>query len=406
MAAQGAECGPPGATSILRAGSREREQSAECEIRGAFMKSAEAVGSLRAGKFSVIIVAAAVAVAMAGLGVSKVKADKGNPEVLGMAFDGHSVSNLEKSIEFYKILDFKVVQKPTGWKVDKSLNMLEGLPADTKSRTAILATQSSVSSTPWRLILHEYKGIPQKNWSDLDSGALGAGHMDLTVMEDCNIDMNKEKAAGLLHIPDMAMLRNGGGVAPNGTRRFAFIQDPDGWFIEMFAMPKPTPGTSPDAGKVSNSSATMANINRLGYQTGFNHIGLNISDPAKEREFYGDLLGGDYPPLPKPGQGGMGGMTMLNGWFPQAPTDGMVRLELLGAAANKDKPSPGQHLSDINVNYVGFQVNDIESVYAKAKADGATTVTDGGIMKMKGGRAVMLQDPNGLGFLELWEPSK
>ncbi|MDE3108749.1 MAG: VOC family protein [Acidobacteriota bacterium] len=348
--------------------------------------------------------ACALFVALASAILPKAAADEGSTQVLGMAFDGHSVSNLEKSIAFYKVLDFKVVQKPTGWKVDKSLNKLEGLPAGTQSRTAVLATQSSVSSTPYDLVLHQYKGIDQKDWSKLDSGALGAGHMDLTVMDDCNIVVNKLKSAGLLVLPEMGAFSR---APASGPRPFVFVQDPDGWYIELFAIINPKPGVRVDEGKISNSSATMADINRLGYQTGFNHIGLNVSDAAKERSFYEDVLGGDYPPITPPGTSGIGrGMTMLNGWFNQATTNGKVRLEILGAAANAGKPSPGQKLSDTNVNYVGFEVTNIDDVYSKAKAAGATDVTEGGIMKVKDGRAVMLLDPNGVGYVELWQSSK
>jgi hypothetical protein len=51
-------------------------------------------------------------------------------------------------------------------------------------------------------------------------------------------------------------------------------------------------------------------------------------------------------------------------------------------------------------------VSNIDAVYAKAKADGAKTVSDGGIVKVSDGRAVMLQDPDVGGFVELWEPKK
>lgn len=352
----------------------------------------------------VAIAASALVLSLASVRSAKVNADEGNTQVLGMAFDGHSVSNLEKSIAFYKILDFKVVQKPTGWKVDKNLNKLEGLPEGTQSRAAVLATQSSVSGAPFDLVLHQYKIADQKDWSKLDSGALGAGHMDLTVMDDCNIVVNKLKAAGLLVLPNMGAFSR---APAKGPRPFVFVQDPDGWYIELFAIINPKPGVRVDEGKISNSSATMQNINRLGYQTGFNHIGLNVSDAAKERSFYEDVLGGDYPPITPPGASGLGrGMTMLNGWFNQATTDGKVRLEILGSAANAGKPGPGEKISDINVNYVGFQVSDIEAVYSKAKAAGATNVTDGGIMKVKDGRAVMLLDPNGVGYVELWQSAK
>lgn len=367
------------------------------------MRKAKGMSSWLSRSLGVGVAACAMIAAMASVKVAKVSADHGNPDVVGMVFDSHSVSNLEKSIEFYKILGFTVVKKPGGFKVDKTLNKLEGLPAGTKSRTAVLEVQSSVSETPWRLYLHEYKGVPQKNWSDLDSGALGAGHMDLTVMKDCNIPMDKEKAAGLLKVPQMAMMRFS--MGKDGIRRFAFIQDPDGWFIEMFAMPIPKPGVRPDAGKLSNSTATMADMNRLGYQMGFNHIGLNVSEAKVERSFYDDTLGGDYPPIvaPRGGRPGMpGGMVMLNGWFPQAPTDGMVRLEILGG--NVGKPVPDEKLSDINVNCLAFQVKNINKVYEEAKKAGATTITDGGVIKVKGGLAVIMKDPNGVGYLELWQP--
>jgi len=134
---------------------------------------------------------------------------------------------------------------------------------------------------------------------------------------------------------------------------------------------------------------------------------LNVIDPAKALAFYQGVLGGDYPPLPPPAADGKPPrMTMLNGWYPQATTDENVRLELLGSPQNQDKQPPGQHFADINVNYVGFQVTDIDAVYAKTKAAGAKTISDGGIVKVQDGRAVMLQDPDVGGFVELWQPTK
>jgi hypothetical protein len=51
-------------------------------------------------------------------------------------------------------------------------------------------------------------------------------------------------------------------------------------------------------------------------------------------------------------------------------------------------------------------VTDIDAVYAKTKAAGAKTISEGGIIKVKDGRAVMLQDPDVGGFVELWQPAK
>ena len=87
-------------------------------------------------------------------------------------------------------------------------------------------------------------------------------------------------------------------------------------------------------------------------------------------------------------------------------SSGNERLELLGSPQNRDKPPPDQHFADIGVNYVGFQVTDLEAVYSQAKAAGAITVSDGGIVKVTDGRAVMLRDPDVGGFVELFQSAK
>jgi catechol 2,3-dioxygenase-like lactoylglutathione lyase family enzyme len=355
------------------------------------------------------------AAAMTMVGITRSSADgakraaeETTAQVLGMAFDGHQVSDLDKSIKFYEALDFHVGSK-TDWKVDKIANELGGTPG-AESRTAIMITQSSVSDKPFPLILREYRNIDRKNWSDLSSSDLLSGHMDLTVQGDCNPVMDKLKAMNMLKVPKMNL--PGGGRPTTGPRAFVFVQDPDGWYIELFAIIPPAPGAPPPGPKVSNSTATQQNIDRLGKQPGFNHIGLNVIDPVKALAFYQGVLGGDYAPLPPPPAtppppGAPPRMTMMNGWFPQATTEGHVRLELIAFPQPPGKETPpDEHFADIGVNYVGFQVTDIDAVYAKAKADGAQTVSAGGVVKVKDGRAVIIRDPDVGGFVELWEAKK
>jgi len=64
------------------------------------------------------------------------------------------------------------------------------------------------------------------------------------------------------------------------------------------------------------------------------------------------------------------------------------------------------HFSDIAVTNVGFQVTGLNELYARAVAAGAITVSEGGIVKVADGRAVLLRDPDVGGFLELWEPAQ
>ena len=373
------------------------------------MKKRKTLKSLWSRNLGIIVAAGVLTIAMATVGLarssahaSRAAADTGAADVLGMAFDGHQTANLDATVKFYVTMGYPVASK-TDWKVDKVANALGGTKG-AESRTAIINIPSSVVvGKPFPLILREYRGIDRKDWSNLTSSDLGAGHMDVTVMDDCNPVMDTLKAAGLLRVPKMGFPEPAAGQ----PRRFVFVQDPDGWFIELFAKMKPAPGAPPEGPKVSNSSATQQNIERLGIQAGFNHIGLNVIDPAKSLAFYQGVLGGDYPPLPAPAPAGTAPrMTMLNGWYPQATTTGNVRLELLGSPQNRDKPAPDQHFADIGVNYVGFQVTNLDAVYARAKAAGAITVSDGGIVKVKDGRAVMLRDPDVGGFVELWQPAK
>src|SRR5579872_126956 len=79
-------------------------------------------------------------------------------DVLGLALVGHQVSNLERSIKFFEAIDFKVIEGPSAWVVDKELNNLGNTPG-AESRTAIMKVQSSVSDVPFTLVLRQYRGI-------------------------------------------------------------------------------------------------------------------------------------------------------------------------------------------------------------------------------------------------------
>jgi hypothetical protein len=61
---------------------------------------------------------------------------------------------------------------------------------------------------------------------------------------------------------------------------------------------------------------------------------------------------------------------------------------------------------DINFNYAGFQVTDINAVYARAKANGAITVSDGGIVNYNKGKAALIRDPDAGTYIMLWQPPR
>ena len=172
------------------------------------MKKLDARNSLLASKLGIVVAAAVFAVTMATVGLARpsaraanAAADTGSPLVLGMAFDGHQVANLDTTVKFYETLGYPVASR-TDWKVDKIANELGGTKG-AQSRTAIINMPSSVSDKPFPLILREYRGIPRQDWSKLNSAALGAGHMDVTVLDDCRPVMDKLKAVNMLVVPQM-----------------------------------------------------------------------------------------------------------------------------------------------------------------------------------------------------------
>jgi catechol 2,3-dioxygenase-like lactoylglutathione lyase family enzyme len=319
-------------------------------------------------------------------------------DVVGMALVGHQVADLERSIKFFEAIDFKVVEGPGKWTVDKELNKLGNTPGE-ESRTATMRVQSSVSDVPFTLVLRQYRGMRQ-DWSKLNSWDLLASHIDMTADGSVSTLLDKLEGLNMLKMPEIQGLPNP--RQQQGFRRYAFITDPDGLTVENFGKPVPKPGDPPPAPTVSNSSATAQNIDRLGKQTGFNHYAVNVVDPQKARDFYVKVLGGDYPPIENPSAN----QIMQNGWFPQAATNNNLRIELVYFALNKGKTVPPIKFQDINANYAGFQVSNIKSAYARAKEHGAITVSEGGIIDYHKGRAALIRDPDVGGYIMLWEAAR
>jgi catechol 2,3-dioxygenase-like lactoylglutathione lyase family enzyme len=320
-------------------------------------------------------------------------------DVLGLGLVGHHVSDLDRSIKFFEAIDFKLADPPSAWAVDKELNKLFNIPG-AEVRTAVMRVQSSVSDVPFTLLLRQFRGVQRQDWSKANSWDLLGSHIDLTIDGSVSPLLDKLEGLGMLKMPEINGLPNP--RQQQGFRRFAFIQDPDGLVIEYFGKPIPKPGDPPAAPTVSNSTATSANIDRFGKQAGFNHYATNVINPEKAQDFYVKVLGGDYPHLEEM----TGAQLMMHGWFPQATTKSNLRLELIYFAMNKGKTAPPVKLQDINANFAGFQVSNINTAYARAKANGAVTVTDGGIIDFHNGKAVMIRDSDVGGYILLWQPAR
>src|SRR5208282_774057 len=114
--------------------------------------------------------------------------------------------------------------------------------------------------------------------------------------------------------------------------------------------------------------------------------------------------GGDFMDSAVGGHGNV--LRIVNGTFALAnDRDARIRFELV-EYENRKKPVDPYNITDIGVNYVGFEVTDIDSLLARLKGAGITVVSDG-IVEMKGGyRVALVRDPDVGAFVELYEPPK
>jgi catechol 2,3-dioxygenase-like lactoylglutathione lyase family enzyme len=321
--------------------------------------------------------------------------------VIGIAFVGRMVGDLDKSIPFYQTIGFTL--DPTfdsAWREDKALNRLFGIKGkDVESRTAKLTVNSNVSGRPFAVYLHELRGIKRTNLAGYDPWEPGASHFGL-VVPDAGFVWSQLKSSGMLRA------RSWGGELipfPGQTRgALAYMTDPDGLDIEL----------------INARAATSAQDDRPArpaIPAGLSHAGLVILNSDKEKAFYGNLLGGQLVETNSPwlqgdfydsAVGGHGNiLRFFNESFPEAADPGSLMHFELVEYQNRKKAVRSYRISDISVGYVGLEVQGIDPLLARVKRAGAHVISDGGVVKLKdGSRATLVRDPDVGAFLEMIEP--
>jgi catechol 2,3-dioxygenase-like lactoylglutathione lyase family enzyme len=323
-------------------------------------------------------------------------------QVIGVAFDGRMVSDLDKSVAFYKLIGFtEVPDVDKSWRSDDAMNRIHGVKPGVQSRMAKLTINSNISGKPFTLYLREFKGIKRRNvMAGKTAWEPGATHIDLTI-PDADLMWSQLKAANMLwsRTWDNKLI-----AAPGATKgTIAYVTDPDGMDVEIVEQRAATPA-------VNGRPARPAD------PPGFNHIGIVILDSDKAKSFYGGLLGEQLPAAPSQWASGdfmdsaVGGhgnvLRMVNGTFPEAADlNSRMRFELV-EYENRKKPVEPYSIADIGVNYVGFEAKNLESLVARLKGAGITMVSDG-IVEIKGGyRVALFRDPDTQAFVELFERPK
>ena len=322
--------------------------------------------------------------------------------VVGMEFDGRMVSDLDKSVAFYKLLGFSEVSGvDKSWRKDEVMERIHGTKG-VESRMAKLQINTNMGEkTPFTLYLREFRGIHRRNvMGGKTPWEPGATHIDLTVPDADKLWSNL-KAANML----LPRTWDGKLVPLPGQTKgtIAYITDPDGMDVEILEQSGPTPA-------MNGRQARPAD------PPGFNHVGIVIVDPDKASGFYGALMGAQLPATPSQwisgdfldsAVGGHGNIIrIVNGTFPLAlDRDARIRFELV-QYENRSKTVAPYDITDIGVNYVGFEVTDIDALVSRFQGAGVNLVSDG-IAEMKGGyRVALMRDPDVGGFVEFYQSPK
>ena len=323
-------------------------------------------------------------------------------QVVGIEFDGRSVSNLDKSVEFYKLLGFtEVPGVDKSWRNDPVMNRIHGTKG-VESRMAKLTINTNLGEhTPFTLYLREFRGIKRRNvMAGKTPWEPGSTHIEV-VVPDAEKLWSDLKAANML----WPCTWDGKLIPLPGQTKgtVAYITDPDGMDVEIIEQRPAGPATDGRPARPADPP-------------GLNHIGLIILDPDKAEAFYGSLLGAQMPAAPTQwlsgdfmdsAVGGRGNiLRMFNGTFAlAADRDARMRFEII-EYENRKKPVEPYDITDIGVNWIGLEVTDIDDLLVRLKGAGIKVVSDG-IVEMKGGyRVALIRDPDVHAFVELFEPPK
>ena len=310
-------------------------------------------------------------------------------KVLGLAFESLRVSDLNRSIGYYRALGFALTgDSNPPWAVDEAANGLYNAPG-VSSRTATLTIASTASGQPFTLYLREYKDFERGRRIDFPARNPSSTHVGLMAPE-ADALWAQLQSAGLLRPLswDGRLIRMPGQTSGG----LAYVRDPDGFNIEII-------GLSPQA----------ANHPSL------HHLGLSVLNSSKAKAFYGDLLGAKFPNTPAEWLSGdmydsvVGGhgyvLRFFNGTFPEAAApQAAMRFELVEYQKPDLKEIDEYRCSDIAVGCVGLEVDGLDALCGRIKASGIKIWSEKGVVQRKDGtRAVIIRDPDVGAFVELFE---
>jgi catechol 2,3-dioxygenase-like lactoylglutathione lyase family enzyme len=321
--------------------------------------------------------------------------------IVGVAFTGRMVANLDQSVAFYSAIGFERDRAvASAWSGDEGVRRLYGAPA-IETRVAKMSINSNVSGGKFVVYLREIRGIERNNLSMHAAWEPGATHFGI-VVPDAHALWGRLQQNAMLRARSWAEAL----VSPPGVTigQMAYVTDPDGIDVEIIDQSPAIPASD---GKPAQAAVPP----------GINHVGMIVLDSDKARAFYGGLFGGVWQAKDAPWMQGdffdsaVGGhgniLRFFNLAFPEAyAPDKRLNLELV-EFQNRKKPLLHRNITDIGATYFGFEVKNLDAFLPRALSAGATPVGDKSIVKMSSGtREIMLRDPDTGAFVLLFEPAK
>ena len=304
-------------------------------------------------------------------------------DVVGVGGFSHIVANVERSVAFYRdVLGLEMPNPPrafdsTPWIVDM------GNTPGAQSRPAILHIPGSKLGVE----LIDYKDIDRKsahpNFQDP-----GAASLILTV-RDIDPLMAKLKEAH-------ARINSKGGEpaaihGPNGSRgRVVFVQDPDGFFIEISQRDPAPPTTAPASSNIIGGAFEIV-----------------VADLDRTLHIYRDVLG--FQTLPPTAWDGTKLMMDTAGTpgaqfrRSSATIPGTSVMMAFMEFKDIDREPLHTRIQDPGTAILQVGVRDIDATVKALKAAGLTVISKNGEPVINGAaRFCMLRDPNNL-YLELFQ---
>jgi lactoylglutathione lyase len=304
-------------------------------------------------------------------------AQTATPPVKSLGNFSHIVASLDRSLAFYRDgLGLEVTGPAAVFRPDEVIMKLANVPGAQTRYTWL-----KIPGSPMAVELIEYKDIDRKPVLPRFQDP-GATTLSVRVRElDGTIARLKTLGGRVITVAGVP-------AEIGGRSRIVFMQDPDGFVIELsqaLAPPAPTPETP---GNVLGAS-----------------FELTIADTDKTIAFYRDLLGLQ----PTVGAAFNGDKVMADTAGTPGAQFRQSRVQVPGTSdvirliefRSIDRKPLGARLQDPGMAMLQVIVRDVDALVATLKAGGASIVTVGGAPLDFGPlRIAVVRDPNNL-FLEL-----